>query len=280
MDVFVTYDAVREHAFVCFRRATGDPEVAGYLDEGLYVEFSEDGQVEMQVLSVDHPFYARSPVFADRVQQLVGPTVVARLRECDQGSVAVAEEIWVSAAEVEGLRPAWQAAIPVLRDAAADRWLRRLSGPLVHGRPTISTVIEQAGKWIREWRLPILLDPVVAREADVDIRPRETVTATSFSGIVELPPGLTEVLRAQPMARVDVGQGVLKLRILLDGGSSPPPLMVEVLGAGNAVPAVAGAGELGVRLPLDEVPAVIGDNRRVTWTLRFWVDEEREERGD
>jgi hypothetical protein len=279
MDVFVTYDAVREHAFICFQKAAGEPNLAGYLDEGLYVEFNEDDQAELQVLAVDHPFYARSPEFGDRFRQLIGATIAARLHKCDQEAAPVAEEISVSASEVEELRPAWQAAISKLHDATADPLLAGLSRPAARRRQILSTVIEQAGKWIREWHLPVLLDPVVAREALVDVRPEEAVTTTAFSGIVELPPDLTEVLQADPMARVDIGQGVLRLRILLQGASAPPPLMVEVTGTGSAAQAVASGGELSVRMPVDQVPTSTGGQRRVGCELRFWIDEERQVRG-
>ena len=228
MDVFVTYDAMREHAFVCFRKSGMDSQVAGYLDDGLYVEFGVDDPVEMRVLSVDHPFYARTPDFGDRLRRLIGPTIEARLRECDQRSTATAEEIPVAEAEVTQLHAAWQEAVAVLNGMSADPWLARLSVPLALARGTVSAIAERAGKLIREWRLPILLDPVVAREAVLKERPGQAAAASAFSGMIDLPAELADILQAEPRARADLARGMLNLRILLRPGSTPPPLMVQL----------------------------------------------------
>jgi hypothetical protein len=270
MDVFATYDAVRDHAFVCFQKATGDPDEAGYLDDGLYVEFSIQDQAMLRVVSVEHPFFARSPQFADRLQDLLGTTITSRLQQCHKRAAALVADIPVDEAEIAMRQPIWHAAVAKIRTDQAQPSRGRLSTQTAPMRKSVSIVTKRAGKAIREWRFPVTLDPVVARAAEVECD-IESAPA-SFSGIFELPSELIETLHVEPAGRIDIAGDTLHLRILVRGGWTPPRLMVETSSAVAAAEAALGDGELKTQISLSEPPTTDAHGR-VTQELRFWLTD-------
>lgn len=235
MNVFIAYDASREHACASFTPDAEPLAESGYLEDGLWVEFASGDPVRLCVVVVEHPFFARSAGFAERLTEILGQTVVGRLHACHRRTETLVGQVDLEIAEYADLLPGWE---------RSRRELRSMQGRF--GALTEAT--REVGGSVREWLVPVRLEPVVARATRLP-----AVTGGKFDTRAELSSDLADTLQIEPTVRIDIADGVLHLRAHVRAGKTPPEgVMMELVGTDSVVPMAydASRGELAAGIPV------------------------------
>jgi hypothetical protein len=254
-EVFVIYDAGRESASVVFDWGgpAAETGVVARTREGVDAEFSLTPPVRLLALTVTRPFFGRDTAFVRHLYELLGNSVLAKLLRADASGITIAAAVPVPPAEVEQLLACWERLAPARpgmsagERASAAEW-------------TAAGVLDLARQRLREWFVPVLLHPVVARHGAPPLPGGEGAGAhpgepVAFHGRVTLREDLARIGGVDPVARADVMDGRLLLRARATGAAPSATLVISSLGSESAeLTATPGGGEFRAELALPPLP--------------------------
>jgi hypothetical protein len=190
LQIFVTYDARRDRAYLCSDVAVDDRPVL--FDVAAIARFSLGESPVLVSLEIDRPFFARSTAFEKTLRDLVGRRILERLREGHDQGISIAEDVAVPAGEIAALTSSWRS------------FASRGEMPARHEpRPARETVDVVLGR-LREWFIPLRLAPVVARDGAAPATENPAGTLTNW---VEAPAEVAELTGLSDF-KVDVVQDV------------------------------------------------------------------------
>jgi hypothetical protein len=244
VEIFVMYDARRENALVIFDWGgpAAETSVVARTQKGVHVEFSLTPPVRLLALNVTRPFFGRDTAFVRHLYELLGNSVLAKLLMADAAGTTSATTVPVPPAEVENLLTCWQWLAPPSPDTSVGgRAAVAEQSPAAERMPAerAAGVIDLVRQRLREWFVPVVLHPVVARQVapspsgdeGASARPKEPVT---FHGRVTLREDLARIGGIHPVARADVLDGRLLLRARATGATPSGMLLISCLGSESA----------------------------------------------
>jgi hypothetical protein len=240
-------------------------------------------------LTVARPFFGRDTAFVRHLNELLGNSVLAKLLMADTVGTTSATTVPLPPKEVEDLLTCWERLAPPRLDTSAEERTAVAEQSPAAERTAAERavgVMDLARQRLREWFVPVLLHPVVARQVTPSAPGEEGAGAclkdpVTFHGRVTLREDLARIGGIDPAARVDVLDARLLLRARATGATPSGKLVISCLGSESAELTVTpDGGEFRAELALPAPPGSASLADDYACVLSVGLSKETQKRTD